>query len=133
MMKKSLNRASWVKVESILLEHDDAQLSVASGRYEWIERATRRAVERPKTDAIIRTRRFDRIATHPVWGVFTMLGILIAAITAAMAIGMPISMGIMNSVSALGPVPGFIRKWANYGVGGAETIGWIQQPEILLS
>jgi ferrous iron transport protein B len=104
MMKESLVPARWAKVEGLLREHDDAQLAVAGGRYEWIERATRAAITRPKAGAITRTRRFDRIATHPVWGVFTMLGILIVAIVAAMAIGMPISMGIMNSISSLGPV-----------------------------
>jgi len=104
MMKGSLDPARWTKVEGLLREHDDAQLAVAGGRYEWIERATRAAVERPKAGAITRTRRFDRIATHPVWGVFTMLGILITAIVAAMAIGMPISMGLMNGISSLGTV-----------------------------
>ncbi len=102
MMKENLGPARWAKVEDLLREHDDAQLAVAGGRYEWIERATRAAVERPKAGAITRTRRFDRIATHPVWGVFTMMGILIIVIVAAMAIGMPISMGIMDGISSLG-------------------------------
>jgi ferrous iron transport protein B len=104
MMKEGLNPACWAKVEGILQDHDDAQLAVAGGRYEWIEHATRAAVKHPKAGAITRTRKFDRIATHPVWGVFTMLGILIAAIAVAMAIGMPISMGIMNGISSLEPV-----------------------------
>ena len=104
MIKGSLDPARWAKVEGLLREHDDAQLAVAGGRYEWIERATRAAVKRPQAGAITRTRKFDRIATHPVWGVFTMLGILIVAIVAAMAIGMPISMGLMNGISSLGPV-----------------------------
>jgi ferrous iron transport protein B len=104
MLKGSLDPVRWEQVEGLLQEHDDAQLAVAGGRYEWIERATRATVEHPKEGAITRTRKFDRIATHPVWGVFTMLGILIAAIAVAMAIGMPISMGIMNGISSLGPV-----------------------------
>ena len=104
MLKGSLDPVRWAQVEGLLQEHDDAQLAVAGGRYEWIERATRATVEHPKEGAITRTRKFDRIATHPVWGVFTMLGILIAAIAVAMAIGMPISMGIMNGISSLGPV-----------------------------
>ena len=104
MMRKSLDPARWAKVQGLLREHDDAQLAVAGGRYEWIERATRDAVKRPQAGIITRTRRFDRIATHPVWGVFTMLGILIAAIAVAMAIGFPIAMGLMNGISALGTV-----------------------------
>ena len=32
-----------------------------------------------------------------------------------------------------GTVPYFIRKWAYYSIDGAETTGWIQQPELLLS
>ncbi len=104
MMKGSLYPERWAKVEGLLREYDDAQLAVASGRYEWIERMTHAAVERPRAGAITRTRRFDRIATHPVWGVFTMLGILIATIAVAMAIGFPISMGVFGGISALGTV-----------------------------
>ncbi len=104
MMKKSLDPARWAKVEGILQDHDDAQLAVAGGRYEWIEHATRDAIERPKSGDITRTRKFDRIATHPVWGVFTMLGILIAAIVVAMAIGLPIGTVIRKSITSLGPV-----------------------------
>ena len=101
MMKESLDPACRAKVEGLLQEHEDAQLAVASGRYEWIERATRFAVERPKVGAITRTRKFDRIATHPVWGVFMMLGILIAAIAVTMAIGFPIAMAAFSGISSL--------------------------------
>ena len=104
MMKESLDPARWAKVQGLLREHDDAQLAVAGGRYEWIERATRAAVERPKAGVITRTRRFDRIATHPVWGVFTMLGIFIAAIAVAMGIGFPIAMAAFSGISSLGTV-----------------------------
>jgi ferrous iron transport protein B len=125
MMKGSLYPERWAKVEGLLREHDDAQLAVAGGRYEWIERAARAAVERPKAGAVTRTRRFDRIATHPVWGMFTMLGILIAAIAVAMGIGAPISMLAFNGVSALGTVVTPLLANAPAWISGLVTEGII--------
>lgn len=66
----------WQPVHKVLMEHEDAFLAVASGRYEWIGRMVRAAVVRPKPGQVTVTDRLDRFATHPVWG----LGILLAAL-----------------------------------------------------
>ena len=60
--------ARWQAVHAILLQHDDAFLAVASGRYEWIGRMVRAAIVRPKAGQITITDRIDRVATHPVIG-----------------------------------------------------------------
>ena len=101
MIKENLDSARWAKVDGLLREHDDAQLAVAGGRYEWIERAIHAAVERPEAGAITRTRRFDRIATHPVWGIFTTLGALLGMVLVGFVIGLPSAMGIMKVVHAV--------------------------------
>lgn len=67
---------AWKMIEPILLEHEDAYLDIAGGRYEWIERMVRAAVVRPKAGVVTVTDRLDKIATHPIWGLTLLLAIL---------------------------------------------------------
>jgi ferrous iron transport protein B len=66
----------WAAVHDILKAHEDAVLAVASGRYEWVGRMVRAALTRPRTGQITLTERLDRWATHPVWGLVILAGIL---------------------------------------------------------
>ncbi len=66
----------WAAVQAILEQHDDAMLAIASGRYDWIGRMMRAAVTHPRLGQISLTDRIDRWATHPVWGLFILAGIL---------------------------------------------------------
>jgi ferrous iron transport protein B len=63
----------WTEVQEILCEHEDAVLDVAGARYEWIGRMVRAAVRRPRLGQISFTDRFDRVATHPGWGLLLLL------------------------------------------------------------
>jgi ferrous iron transport protein B len=69
-----LGPAAWDRVHALLRAHEDAVLDVAGARYEWIGRMVRAAVRRPRLGQISFTDRFDRVATHPGWG----LGLLLA-------------------------------------------------------
>jgi ferrous iron transport protein B len=80
----------WEQVHSILKRHEDAVLAVASGRYEWIGRMVRAAVTRPKAGQITLTERLDRVATHPIWGLGLLLGILGLVFFLTYAIGAPL-------------------------------------------
>lgn len=75
MMQAKLGE-QWEAVHARLLQHDDAFLAVASGRYEWIARLVRAAVARPKAGQVSITDRIDRLATHPWWGVLLLVGAL---------------------------------------------------------
>jgi ferrous iron transport protein B len=65
----------WERVEARLEEHEDAILDIASGRYRWIGRLVRAAVDHPRLGQVSVTDRLDRAAVHPVWG----LGFLLAS------------------------------------------------------
>ena len=80
----------WQGVHALLLQHDDAALAVASGRYEWIGRMMRAAVVRPKAGQIILTDRIDRFATHPLWGVLLLGGIMGILFWLTYAVGTPL-------------------------------------------
>jgi ferrous iron transport protein B len=66
---------AWQSVQALLREHEDAVLDVAGARYEWIGRMVRAAVRRPRLGQISFTDRFDRIATHPGWGLALLLAV----------------------------------------------------------
>ncbi|HEX5808657.1 MAG TPA: FeoB small GTPase domain-containing protein, partial [Anaerolineales bacterium] len=52
LMQKELPAERWNAVYSLLRQHDDALLAIASGRYEWIGRMIRAAVVQPKLGQI---------------------------------------------------------------------------------
>nr|MBC7245961.1 ferrous iron transport protein B [Chloroflexota bacterium] len=76
MMQARLPPEIWGEVYQMIKQHEDACVAVASGRYAWIGRMVRAAVIKPKTGQISLTDRLDRWATHPVWGLVILAGIL---------------------------------------------------------
>jgi ferrous iron transport protein B len=76
MIKTQLPPELWEGVHAILKQHEDAILAVAGGRYEWIGRMMRAAVEQPRVGQVTLTDRLDRVATHPFLGLMVLAGIL---------------------------------------------------------
>jgi len=90
MMERCLPEDRQEDLHVLLREHDDALVAVASGRYEWISRMIRAALTRPKTGRIGLTERVDRWATHPLWGIVILAGILGLAFWLTYAVGSPL-------------------------------------------
>jgi ferrous iron transport protein B len=90
MRDQCLPAEQWDQVHQILMEHEDAVLAVASGRYEWVGRMIRAAVIRPRAGQITLTERLDRWATHPIWGLALLAVILGAVFWLTFAIGTPL-------------------------------------------
>jgi ferrous iron transport protein B len=90
MMQEHSPRDEWEQVHSILKQHEDAVLAIAGGRYEWIERMVRAAIIRPRVGQVTLTDTVDRVATHPLWGLLSLLGILGLVFWATYAIGSPL-------------------------------------------
>lgn len=89
LMKDALG-PEWEAVAALLAQHDDAFLAVASGRYEWIGRMVRAAVVQPKLGQVTLTDRIDRLATHPVWGLLTLLAALGLLFFLTFTVGAPV-------------------------------------------
>ena len=96
-MQSHLPAGTWDAVHSLLRQHDDALLAIASGRYEWIGRMIRAAVVQPKLGQISFTKQIDRWAVHPFWGLVTLAGILGLVFWLTFTIGSPIQ-GWLDSV-----------------------------------
>ncbi len=90
MMRGALPPERREEVQAILRAHDDAQVAVASGRYEWIGRMVRAAVTRPRVGQIGLTERLDRWATHPFWGLVILAGILGLVFWLTYTVGAPL-------------------------------------------
>lgn len=80
----------WQRVHDVLKAHEDAVIDVAGGRYDWIQRMVRAAVTRPRAGQITRTDRLDRWATHPLWGMLVLAGILGAVFWMTYTVGAPL-------------------------------------------
>jgi ferrous iron transport protein B len=89
MVRPKLDKPAWESVHEILKAHEDAVLAIASGRYAWIERIVHAAVTQPRAGQITLTERLDRLATHSVWGVLILLGILGLVFGLTFSIGVP--------------------------------------------
>jgi ferrous iron transport protein B len=81
---------AWERIHTLIMQHEDAYLDVAGGRYEWVERMVRAAVEKPKAGAISLTDRLDKIATHPFWGLVLLLSIFGLVFWLTYAMAMPV-------------------------------------------
>ena len=123
---------AWEGIHSLLLQHEDAYLDIAGGRYEWIARMVRAAVVRPRAGVVTVTDRLDRVATHPLWGLVLLLGVLAgvfwltytAASPLVSLLGRAISGSLAGAArSALSGAPAWLSAFVADGlVGGAGMV-----------
>jgi ferrous iron transport protein B len=99
----------WSEVHELLREHEDAVLDVAGARYEWIGRMVRAAVRRPRLGQVSFTDRFDRIATHPGWGLALLLAVFGAVFWLTFSLAGPVQGWLEDSIVA----------WASSALAGA--------------
>ncbi len=122
----------WAAIHEILMAHEDAVLSVASGRYEWVGRMVRAAVTRPRAGQITLTERLDRWATHPIWGLGILAAILGLVFGLTFAVGTPLQdllertvVGGLSSAASglLANAPTWLRSLVVDGaIGGVGTV-----------
>ena len=123
---------AWEGVDSLLMEHEDAYLDIAGGRYDWIARMVRAAVFRPRAGVISVTDRIDRVATHPIWGLALLLVVLAgvfwltysAASPLVTILGKVISGSLAGAArAALSRAPAWLAAFVADGlVGGAGMV-----------
>ncbi len=131
-VKASVSPDLWEEVHGMLLQHEDAYLDIAGGRYEWIGRMVRAAVTQPRAGAVTITDQIDRVATHPVLGLVLLLGIFGLAFALTYAIATPLSgwlsavvLGGLTSLAqaVLGGAPAWVSGLVIDGlIGGAGTV-----------
>jgi ferrous iron transport protein B len=98
LMRDALPAQQWEQVHALLLQHEDAYLDIAGGRYEWIGRMMRAAVTQPRVGAVTVTERVDRVATHPILGVGLLLAIFGVAFWLTYTIASPVAVWLSDTV-----------------------------------
>jgi ferrous iron transport protein B len=107
-------------MSALLHAHEDAELDIASGRYEWIGRMVRAAVKQPRLGEISLTDRLDRYAVHPIWGMAILVAVFTVIFGLTFQLASPIQQWWTNASSqgcGRGFVPsprcpiGFQRSW----------------------
>jgi len=122
IMRNKLEPLRWLEIDKIV--NDSDALLVADSRYEWIQKIISSTGERPdRKNILARRHKFDRIATHPVWGKFVAVGILLLAVIAAVSIGylgMPfiraVSLVADGTRTLLAPAPVWLSSMMADGV-----------------
>ena len=116
MMQGRLSPEQWEGVHSLLIQHEDALVAVAGGRYEWIGRMMRAAVIHPPSGQISMTDRLDRVATHPLFGLFLLAAIFGLVFWLTYTLASPIqawldTVGVQNSVEWVRQVFQYAPSW----------------------
>jgi len=122
----------WDRIHALLMRHEDAYLDIAGGRYEWIERMVRAAVVRPRAGVVCLTDRVDKIATHPLWGLVMLLGMLGLVFWLTYSVALPIVDWLDRAVvaslaewlrGAMAAAPAWLSGLVVDGlIGGAGTV-----------
>ncbi|WP_020610837.1 ferrous iron transport protein B [Sediminispirochaeta bajacaliforniensis] len=97
LTRRLLSDNEWKQLVTIIETIPDGALRIAGGRYSRIQRVVSASLKgiSPNGKKGLRKRGFDRAATHPVWGKFVALGIMVLAFAAAMMVAIPI-MGVVQ-------------------------------------
>ena len=91
IIRKRVSDDEWQALAEVFDGIDNGQLYAAGTRYNWIAEVLVSAVKRaPESGATVRSRKFDRAATHPVWGKLIAVLIMVLGFAAAMIIAIPI-------------------------------------------
>ncbi len=101
VVKENMQAKEWTKMEETLSHYPDGVLLAAESRYNWIKEISEKVVSLPAGTKVPLRSKFDRAATHPVWGNFIALAIMMGALMAAMVIGMPAASAGMAGISVL--------------------------------
>ena len=89
-LRNVLNPIEHDAFDRVLLTYPDAPIMIAGERYAWISRAVKTAITRRTTAAASLTARLDRVATHPVWGLGVLAGIVGMLFMLTYSIGQPL-------------------------------------------
>lgn len=90
LVRNGLPDDVWHQLSTRLVGHDDAGVRIAQSRFARIERWIEAAVSEPYIGQITRTDRIDRVATHPVWGMLLLLGLLGVTFGLTYRVGAPL-------------------------------------------
>ena len=127
-----LDPADRAQLDRVLAACRDAPITIAGERYAWISEAVKAAVTRRPTTSATITAQLDRVATHPLWGLGVLAGILGLLFMLTYTLGTPIQAWLDTTVIhgfarlaslILAPAPAWVQSFVVDGIiGGAGLV-----------
>ena len=112
-VRNAVGKERWSEIQKILDEKGtDGGLLTGEAKYRFVSEILRDASS--SCEKTVSLSRFDRIATHRIWGKFVAFFILVITLAMSMMIAVPIIMGCFGLQSAAEP----------YVVRMCESLGW---------
>ena len=90
LIKARMPAERWPALDSYLRDHESAAVTIATLRYEWVERMMAVAQQKRRVGQVSLTEKIDRAATHPILGIFLLIAILGAMYWLVFSIGVPL-------------------------------------------
>jgi ferrous iron transport protein B len=91
LMQENLPSGRWNSLVQVLGQNGDGAMAIASIRYAWINKIIQGVVSQSSQDgAQVRRGNFDKIATHPIWGIPLAILIVLFSFAATMIVAMPV-------------------------------------------
>ena len=84
------SREQFASLDNYLKAHESAAVTIAALRYEWVRKMMGVAQRKRQLGHVSLTEKLDRIATHPLLGLFTLLAILCITFALVYSIGIPV-------------------------------------------
>ncbi|MGL5513432.1 MAG: FeoB small GTPase domain-containing protein, partial [Sporomusa sp.] len=114
LVKENISKENWQKIQALITQNKNSALTAASCKYEWIKAILDGAVA-DKKHKFIRSR-FDRLTTHPLWGIPLSLLMMLLGFLVSMVIAMPFMMTIFNLI----PIISFSLQKVFFDTGGGK-------------
>ena len=90
LVRQRLSQTQWTVLDSFLKERESAAVTIATLRYEWVEKVVAIAQEKPPLGQVSLTERLDRAATHPILGLGILLGVMGLIFWLVYSLGVPV-------------------------------------------
>jgi len=106
----------WERLESVLHQHEQAMLEIASGRYDWATEAYRRVVIRPRGERLSLGQRADRLLTHPLGGLVAFLAMVFGVYWLMFNVGAPVQGWLDDNMVArsANALDNALQGWPNW-------------------
>lgn len=85
-------------VEAFLKASEDMPVKIASQRFRWVEKMGHIVQQKRSVGQVSMTERFDRFATHPIYGLFVLIGILALVFLFVYSLGIPLQDLLENKI-----------------------------------
>ncbi|MGA8848230.1 MAG: ferrous iron transport protein B [Dehalococcoidia bacterium] len=132
LVRQRLSQTQWSTLESFLKEHESAAVTIATLRFEWVERMVGTTQEKPPMGQVSLSERLDRAATHPILGLVILVAIMGTVFWLVYSIGVPIQRFLEvswierareSAYSMLHSMPGWVPSFLGDGIlSGVGTV-----------